>query len=158
MPVLAGRGPGDAGESLPGTDMRRAAALWISPWGETQAGDRNLLQRLCSLRWGRSAADEALDSPGRPLFSRLCWGRDAASAPAAAAASPAHALAGSLDFILNIYWTFGLMPSTWEVSYMMGIKAKAKFFARGWPTKKQSLIVCCWEHTSPAVFQAFPLE
>lgn len=136
---------------------RRAAALQISPWGEVQAGNRNLLQHLCSLRWGRSAADEALDCPGQPLFSRLCWGRDAASAPAAAA-SPARALAGTLDLILNIYWTFGLMPITWKVSYMMGIKAKAKFFARGWPAKKQSLTVRCWEHSSPAVLQAFPSE
>jgi len=49
--------------------MRRAAALQLCPWGETQAADRNFLQRLCSLRWGGSAADEALDSPGSPLFS-----------------------------------------------------------------------------------------
>lgn len=68
MSVLAGRGPGDAGESLPGTDMWRAAVLQISPRGETQAGNKNLLQHLCSLRWERSAGDEALDSPGCPLF------------------------------------------------------------------------------------------
>lgn len=142
--------------------------VFLAPYGEScsatdfslglmQAGNRNLLQCLCSLCWGTSAADEALDSPGHPLFLQLCWGRDAASAPAAAA-SPAHASAGPLDFILNIYWTFGLMPITWEVFRMMGIKAKARILARGWTTKKQSLTVCCWEHTSPAVLQVFLLE
>lgn len=109
MPVLAGKGPGDAAENLPGTDVWRAAELQISPLGEMQGGDRNLLECPCSLCQGRSA-DEAIDSLGS-LFSQLCWGRDAASAPAAAT-SPARALAGLLDFSLNIYWTFGLMPIT----------------------------------------------
>lgn len=136
------------GESCSATDF---------PLGLMQGGGRNLLQDLCSLRWGRSAADEALHSPGHPLFLQLCWGTDAASAPAAAA-SPDHASAGPLDFILNIYRTFVLMPITWEVFQMMGIKAKTRIFARGWTTKKQSLTVCCWEHTSPAVLQVFLLE
>lgn len=141
MPAFAGRGPGDAGENLPGVDMQRAAELQISPWGETQAGDRNSLQCLCSFGWGRTAADGAFNSLSHPQFSQLCWGRDAASTSTVATASLAHTLAGLLDLILKIYWTFGLMLITWEVSYVMGIKAKAKFFARGCLTKKQSLFV-----------------
>lgn len=115
--------------------------LQISPWGETQAGDRNSLQCLCSFGWGRSAADGAFNSPSHPQFSQFCWHRGAASTSTVVAASLAHTLAALPDLILNIYWTFGLMPFTWEVSYMIGIKAKVKLFARGCLTKKQSLFV-----------------
>lgn len=45
-------------------------------------------------------------------------------------------LSGPLDFILNIYWTFGLMPVTLQVSYMMGIKAKTEFFCKRLAHKK----------------------
>lgn len=121
---FAGRGPGNAGEIFPGTDMWRAAVLPISPWGETQTSDRSLLQHVCSLSWGRSAALGSLvvlSSHGSAgvemLLLLLMW----------LLLQPTlwHE---PLDFILNIYWTFGLMPITREVFYMMGVKAKDKFF------------------------------
>lgn len=34
---------------------------------------------------------------------------------------------GRAAWLLNIYWTFSLMPTTWEMSHMMGVKAKANF-------------------------------
>lgn len=92
MPILSGRRPGDEGKSLSGTDIWRTAALQISPWGETQASNWNLLQCLFSLGWGMSAADEALYSLDCHLFFNVHWGRDAASAPVVAA------LAGPLYF------------------------------------------------------------
>lgn len=52
------------------------------------------------------------------------------------AAFPAHTLAGLLDLILNIYWTFSLMPTTWEMSHMMGVKAKTDFFLQEAGLKK----------------------
>lgn len=48
----------------------------------------------------------------------------------AVAASPAHTLAGLLGLILNIYWTFTLMPTTWEMPHMMGVKAKVNLFCK----------------------------